>query len=166
MTNHEGDSRINSGSNEIMKALLQKRLETSWGNAKRIHSYWLKRSEGRWRLLIALLIWWLFSWQLLSTDPKLGISFLFTVFMAIYSGVIYRSREAIAFVVGGVLLGITVLPTFLGAWEAAKNGDWIAAAITVLLGLFLLYWSSTMKAGELPEFNDGRKSHQGRRTKH
>lgn len=136
-----------------MKALILKRLQTSWENAKRIHSYWLKRSEGRWRLLIALLIWVLLSWQLLSTDPKIGISFLFTVGIAIYSGVIYKSREAIAFVVGGVLLGLTVLPTFLGAWEALKNGEWIATIITFLLGLFLLYWSSTMKAGELPRFD-------------
>lgn len=134
-----------------MKEFIVRRIKQSWEEAKRIHCCWLKRKEGRTRLGIAILIYCLLSWSLLETDLKLGISFLFSGFVVIYTGVIYKRRDAIAYVIGGVILATTVLPTFLGAWKAIKNGEWLGAIIVFLLGIFLWYQSSKMKAGEPPQ---------------
>lgn len=133
-----------------MKEWLIDRLNRSIRNSLRIHNYWLRRSEGLVRLGIASLIYFLLLSSLFSTSTLLGLSFLFSGFIAIFTGVIYKSRDAMSYVLGGVLLGTTVLPTLLGAWEATKEGDWIGALIVFALGIFLWLQSSRMKGGNSP----------------
>jgi len=134
-----------------MKAWLIERLKTSLQNAFEVHSRSLQKSEGWARLGIALLIYTFVSWSLLDSNIKIGVSFLFSGFMVIYSGIIYKGRYVMAFVIGGVFLGLTVLPTFIGAWKSIRAGDWIGAMFVIFLGILLWLWSSRMKSGEPPE---------------
>lgn len=133
-----------------MKDWLIKRLRISIRNSKKIHSYWLRRNEGLVRLVIALLIYIILLPSLFGTSILLGLSFLFSGFIAIFTGVIYKGRDVMAYVLGGVLLGMTVLPTLFGAWDAVQEGDWIGAIIVFFLGVFLWLWSTRMKAGKPP----------------
>lgn len=134
-----------------MKAWLIEHLKTSLQNAFEVHSRSLRKSEGWARLGIALLIYTFVSWSLLDSNIKIGGSFLFSGFMVIYSGIIYKGRYVMAFVIGGVFLGLTVLPTFVGVWKSIRAGDWIGAMFVIFLGILLWLWSSRMKSGEPPE---------------
>lgn len=139
-----------------MKEFLIRRIKQSWDNAKRVHSSRLRTDEGRIRLGIAVLLYVLLSWSILQSDLKLGLSFLFAGFIAIYTGVIYKRRDSFAYVIGGVILATAAIPTFLDAWKAIKNGEWIGAIIVFCLAVLLWYWSSRMKAGE-PPIIEGRR---------
>jgi len=139
-----------------IKEFLVRRIKQSWKNAKKVHSSRLRKDEGRIRLVIAVVLYVLLSWALLQDDLKLGLSFLFAGFIAIYTGVIYKRQDSFAYVIGGVLLATAVLPTFLDAWKVIKNGEWIGAIIVFGLGVLLWYWSNRMKAGEPPMVEEKR----------
>lgn len=148
-----------------IKEFLIRRIKQSWKNAKRVHSSRLRTDEGRLRLGIAILIYLLLSWALLQDDLKLGLSFVFAGFIAIYTGVIYKRRDSFAYVIGGVILATAVIPTFLDAWKAIKNGEWIGAIIVFCLGVLLWYWSSRMKAGEPLDLSIDRRPKRKRKTR-
>jgi hypothetical protein len=133
-----------------IRVFFVRRLKQSWENARRVHLSRLRTDEGRIRLGIAILLYVLLSWAIVQDDLRLGFSFVFAGFIAIYTGVIYKRRDSFAYVIGGVILATAVLPTFLDAWKAIKNGEWIGAIIVFCLGILLWFWSSRMKAGEPP----------------
>jgi len=139
-----------------IKDFFMRHIKQSWENAKRVHHSRLRTDEGRFRLGIAILLYVLSSWAILQDDLKLGFSFIFAGFIAIYTGVIYKRRDSFAYVIGGVILATVVIPTLLDAWKAIKNGEWIGAIIVFCLGVLLWYWSSRMKAGE-PPIIEGRR---------
>ena len=147
-----------------MKAFLIKRIRLSWTNAKRTHSYWLKKSEGLILLLIALIIWLPLSQQLLSDDIKLGISFFIAGFMAIYSGAIYRDERVMGIVVVGVFLATIVPQLLFDAWTAFQFSDWISAIVLFGFAIYLWYWSGEMKRGRLLNESKPRKVRRGKRA--
>jgi hypothetical protein len=88
---------------------------------------------------------------LFESNWKNGISLLFSGSTAIFSGVIYKGRNVMALVVAGVLIGATVLPVFLGAWNSISGGDTVGALITAAVGVFIWIYSATLKSGNIPE---------------
>ena len=136
---------------DSLKRYLKKKGKESWRNSKRIHSVWLRKEEGWLRLGISILVLIFISWSLLDTDWKLGFSFIFAGSMAIYSGLIYKSRDVMILVLIGVILG-TVVPTLIPSlWESYSNGDYIGAVFLLGLGIVIWLWSSTLKKGNIPQ---------------
>jgi len=137
----------------------------SWGNAKKTHQKGLKKDEGRIRLAIALLVLTLFSWALIPDDTKLGLSFLFAGVMAIYAGYIYKGREVMGLVIAGVILA-TIIPSLLPSIsESYKNVDYIGMFILILFGVFIWYFSSRLKMGEIPTFEESKTTKRRSRNR-
>lgn len=131
------------------------RAKRSWGNNKKIHKRALKKSENRWRLFIAVLLYVIISWALIQDDIKLGLSFLFAGAIAIYAGHIYKDRQAMGLVLVGVALASTLIPSFFpSVKESFKQGDYIGMLILILFGIFFWYFSGQLKKGEIPDFGD------------
>ncbi len=124
----------------------------SWENNKKIHLKELKKTEGRIRFLIALLVLALFSWALIPDDTKLGLSFLFAGLMAIYAGYIYKRREVMSYVLAGVILATVIPSLFPSISEFYKRADYIGMFILIFFGIFIWYLSSRLKKGEKPNF--------------
>lgn len=143
---------------------LLERFEKSLENAKKVHSYWLSKSEGRILLLIAVFLWVIFSYALIQDSLKIGISFVITGLMVIYSGAIYRDERVMGIVVVGVFVA-TLVPQFIAdAWGAFKYGDWVSTVILLAFTIFLWYWSSVMKRGRLLEIGGSKRVKKSRRV--
>ncbi len=127
------------------------RIRQSWKNSKEAHKKGLQTGEGRIRLLIAVVLLVLFSWQLVSTDMKLGLSFVFAGSMAIYAGHIYKGEEVIGLVLGGVILASVIPTLFPVISESFSNGDYIGIAVLIVLGIVVWLWSDSLKKGEKPD---------------
>lgn len=143
---------------------LLKRFKKSLENAKKVHSYWLSKSEGRILLLIAVFLWVIFSYALIQDNLKIGISFMLAGLMVIYSGAIYRDERVMGIVVVGVFIA-TLVPQFISdAWDTFKYGDWVSTVILLVLAIFLWYWSSVMKRGRLLEIGGSKRVKKSRKV--
>ena len=125
-------------------------LYRSFNNAIKVHKRYLRKSNGLYILLFSGLIYFILSYALIKSDIKIGISFIFSGFIAIFTGAIYKYDNAIGYVLGGCALATVILPTFLGAWESFQGGDWIGALIVFGLGIILWIYSNRMKSGKPP----------------
>lgn len=126
----------------------------SWENCKKTHKKALRKSEARWCLFVALLLLVIFSWALIPGEPKLGLSFLFAGLMAIYAGYTYKDERVMGYVLIGVILA-TGIPSLLpGLAESYKKADYIGMTILIFLGIFIWYFSSRLKMGEIPDFEE------------
>ena len=137
----------------------------SWENNSEIHRKALKKSEGRWRLFIALLILTFISWAVIPDDIKLGLSFLFAGLMAIYAGYIYRHRSVMGYVFAGVILATIIPSLFPGISESYTNADYIGVLILILFGVLIWYLSSRLKMGEIPTFEEPRTERRPRKRR-
>lgn len=126
----------------------------SWENNKKVHKKALMKSENWLRLFIAILIFVIFTWGLMTDTPRIGLSFLFAGAMAIYAGYIYKGEEVMGYVLVGVLLAAAIPGLLPGLSESYKNGDFIGMLILILFGIFIWYYSSRLKKGEIPTFDD------------
>jgi hypothetical protein len=123
----------------------------SWQNSMESHRRNLKKRENQGRLAMGVLLFILFFLQLLDSDVKLAASFMFAGGMALYTGTIYKGREVMGFVLVGVVLAAT-LPNMLipGIRESFAQGNYIGMVVLIGLGIYIFYWSSTLKKGEIP----------------
>ena|GEM_PF-5726840 len=90
----------------------------------------------------------MFVCAFINSDIKLGLSFAFAGFMAIYTGVIYKGGHVIVFVIVGIILAMPVPPMVLEGLKLGIRGDWISAITLFILGLCLWILSSRLKKGE------------------
>jgi hypothetical protein len=125
-------------------------LYRSYKNAIKIHKRNLKKDSGVYILLGSLFIYLILSWSLINSDIKIGLSFIFSGFIAIYTGAIYKYHNVIGYVLVGCALASVIIPTFLGAWESFQGGDWIGALIVFVFGIILWIYSNQMKSGKPP----------------
>jgi hypothetical protein len=134
-----------------IKGWILKCAKASFENAIKIHKYHLRKQSGWYNLIFAIIIYLAFAASLVSSDIKIGLSFIFSGFMALYTGVIYKGEHVMGYVLVGVILGTTVLPTLSEGWKSGIHGDWISAIVVFCLGVYLWVQSSRLKKGELPE---------------
>jgi len=126
----------------------------SWENNKIVHQKALKKSENILRLVIAIFILLIFSYSLIPDVPGLGLSFFFAGLMAIYAGYIYKGEHVMGYVLAGVILA-SVIPSFLpGISDSYKKSDYIGMLVLILFGMFIWYFSSRLKKGEIPDFEE------------
>lgn len=135
-----------------MRQFIKERAVKSWQNSLRSHRFYLKKDENKLRLAIAAGLFLYFFTYLLDTDWKLAVSFMFAGGMALYSGVVYKGREVMGFVLVGVVLAAT-LPNVLvpGIRESFSQGNYVGTAILIGVGIYLFNSSSTLKKGSIPE---------------
>jgi hypothetical protein len=134
-----------------IKKWLLEHLKASFRNAKKVHGRSLKTSDGWIRLVIALSLYLLLSYALISDDIKLGLSFIFSGFMVIYSGTIYKGGQVMGYVLLGVILGTVVTAFISESWHSVVGGDWIGSIILFSVGVFLWVGSSRLKSGKPPD---------------
>ena len=129
---------------------LIRRVKRSYAPSREIHLISLRHKEGWLRLAIALALAAFISWQLLRYDLKTGILFSLSSCLAIYSGMIYKSRVAIFLVLIGAIMGalaFTVVPRLVLWW----GGDWIVLGVYVLIMLSIWLWSVWLKRVKVPK---------------
>lgn len=130
---------------------LVRRAKESYPRARYIHGIALKHKEARIRLAIAIGLAAVIAWQLLRYDLKIGLSFTLSSFLAIYSGLIYKTRAAIALVLLAAFLGalaFSLLPRLL---RSIENSDYVGMIAMLLIILFVWLWAQRLRDVEIPK---------------
>ena len=130
---------------------LARRIKKSFLRSRQIHRISLKRKEGWIRLAIALALAMVIAGQLMRSDVKIGTAFTFSCFMAIYSGLIYKSRAAIVLVLVAVILGVMAFSLVPYLKESIDNGDYIGTGVVLLVMVAIWLWSVKLKWAEVPK---------------
>jgi len=130
---------------------LAKRAKKSYPRARYIHGIALKHKEAKIRLAIAITLTVIIDWQLLRYDLKIGLSFTLSSFLAIYSGLIYKTRAAIVLVLLAGFLGalaFSLLPRLL---RSIENSDYMGMIAMLLIILFVWLWAQRLRDVEIPK---------------
>ena len=135
---------------KIIRFLIR-RIKRSLQRSRQLHSISLRRKEGWLRLAIALALAALISWQLMRSDIKTGTAFTFSCFMAIYSGLIYKSRAAIILVLVAVFLGVLAFSLIAYLKSSIRSGDYIGMGVVLLVMVSIWLWSVKLKWAEVPK---------------
>jgi hypothetical protein len=90
------------------------------------------------------------AWQLLRNDLKMGISFSIASFLAIYSGIIYKSRAAIVLVIVGIIMGTLAFRLVPELQNRFASGDYVGLGIILFIMLVIWMWAQSLKEGEVP----------------
>jgi len=90
------------------------------------------------------------AWQLLRYDLKMGISFSIASSLAIYSGIIYKSRAAIVLVIVGIILGTLAFQLVPELRNRIENGDYMGLGVILFVMLVIWIWSQNLKEGVVP----------------
>ena len=114
----------------------------------------LRRRDNKW-VWVGLCI--LFTFILLPILTKeafydsflLGLSFIWSAFLAISFAYILKNPLLMIIVYVGVIFGRQVMTLFTTAKEEAIGGNVIGALIVIGLGIYLITWANRMKRGEL-----------------
>ncbi|MFC1951054.1 hypothetical protein ACFLXN_01425 [Chloroflexota bacterium] len=130
---------------------LLRRLKGSFVRSRQIHRISLKRKEGWLRLAIAVALAGLIAWQLLRTEFKTGITFCLSSSLAIYSGLIYKSRAAIVLVLVGAMLGVLAFSLVPYLQKSVGSGDYIGVGVVLVVMLSIWLWSSRLKKADIPD---------------
>ena len=80
-----------------------------------------------------------------SDSFLLGLSFIWSSFLAISFAYILRNPLLMILVYVGVVFGREIMTLFTTAKEAATSGNFIGALIVFSLGVYLIAWTSRMK---------------------
>jgi hypothetical protein len=79
----------------------------------------------------------------------LGLSFIWSAFLAISFAYILRNPLVMILVYVGVVFGREVMTIFTAAKAEATSGNLIGALIVFALGIYLITWANRMKRGEV-----------------
>jgi hypothetical protein len=84
-----------------------------------------------------------------SDSFLLGLSFMWSAFLAISFAYILRNPLVMILVYVGVIFGREVMTIFTAAKEEATSGNLIGAVVVFALGIYLVVWANRMKRGEV-----------------
>ncbi len=84
-----------------------------------------------------------------SDSFLLGLSFIWSSFLAISFAYILRNPLLMILVYVGVVFGREIMTLFTTAKEEATRGNMIGALIVFGLGVYLITWANRMKRGEI-----------------
>ena len=138
---------------ELMLRLLRwyfDRVATSWNRELRR----LGRRENKWVWVGLCILFALFLLPYLTKEAfadsfLLGISFLWSAFLAVSFAYILKNPALMIIVYVGVVFGRQVMTIFTAAKEEATSGNVIGAIIVFGLGIYLITWANRMKRGDI-----------------
>jgi len=131
---------------------LTKRAQESFVRARQIHGIALKHKEAKIRLATAIALAAVIAWQLYRYDLKMvGLSFTLSSFLAIYSGLIYKTRAAIVLVLLAVFLGVLAFSLMPYLLRSIENSDYMGMIAMLLIILFVWLWAQRLRDVELPK---------------
>lgn len=84
-----------------------------------------------------------------SDSFLLGLSFVWSSFLAISFAYILRNPLLLIIVYIGVIFGREIMTLFTTAKEAAAGGNILGAIIVFCLGIYLITWANRMKRGHI-----------------
>ncbi len=114
----------------------------------------LGNRDNKW-LWIGLCIFFSFfllpylSKEAFSDSFLLGLSFIWSSFLAISFAYILKNPLLMIMVYVGVVFGRQIITLFTTAQEEATRGNMIGALIVFGLGVYLIMWANRMKRGEI-----------------
>jgi len=84
-----------------------------------------------------------------SDSFLLGLSFVWSSFLAISFAYILRNPLLMIIVYVGVIFGREIITLFTTAKEEVTRGNIIGAVIVFCLGIYLITWANRMKRGDI-----------------
>lgn len=113
----------------------------------------LKDRENKWLLVILSIIFTIilfpyFTEVAFSDSFWLGLSFVWSAFLAVSFAYILRNPILLIFVYAGVVWGRSIIPLFTTAKEEATRGNLIGALIIFALGVYLIVKANQLKTWE------------------
>jgi len=84
-----------------------------------------------------------------SDSFLLGLSFIWSAFLAISFAYILKNPLLMILVYVGVVFGRQIMTLFTTAKEEATSGNVIGALIVFGLGIYLITWANRMKRGDI-----------------
>ena len=126
------------------------RVVTSWNRELRR----LGRRENKWLWVGLCIFFALFLLPYLTKEAffdsfLLGLSFLWSAFLAISFAYILKNPQLMMLVYVGVVFGRQILTLFTTAKEEAISGNVVGALIVFGLGVYLIMWANRMKRGDV-----------------
>jgi hypothetical protein len=126
------------------------RVVTSWNRELRR----LRRRDNKWVWVGLCIFFSLFLLPYLAKEAfadsfLLGLSFLWSAFLAISFAYILNNPLLMILVYIGVVFGRHVMTIFTAAKEEATSGNVIGAIIVFSLGVYLIAWANRMKRGDI-----------------
>ena len=124
------------------------RVITSWhGEISRLGD------RNRWLWVILCIFFTIFliphlAKEAFSDSLLLGLSFIWSTFLAVSFGYILRNPLLLIVVYVGVIFSREIISIFTSAKEEVVGGNWIGAAILMLLGVYLIAMANRLKRGE------------------
>ena len=114
----------------------------------------LGRRDNKWLwvgmcIFFALFLLPYLTKEAFSDSFLLGLSFLWSAFLAISFAYILKNPLLMIIVYVGVVFGRQVMTLFTTAKEEATSGNVIGALIVFGLGVYLITWANRMKKGEV-----------------
>jgi hypothetical protein len=112
-----------------------------------------KRKNGWFRIIVYILfnsiLFMILTEEAFKIGFLLGMSFIWSSFIAISFAYVLNNPLVIVLVFVGVVLGREIIPVFYSAKTEVVNGNIIGALIVFALGIVLLIWANRLKKGEL-----------------
>jgi len=127
------------------------RASTSW----RRELSKLGRRDNKWVwiglcILFSLLLFPILTREAFNDSFLLGLSFVWSGFLALSFAYILRNPQVMIIVYVGVIFGREVVNTILGATkDEMTRGNIVGALIVVALGIYLITWANRMKKGDI-----------------
>jgi hypothetical protein len=84
-----------------------------------------------------------------SDSLLLGLSFVWSSFLAVSFAYILRNPLVMIIVYVGVVFGRQIMMVFTAAKEEAAAGEIVGAIIVFCLGIYLVTWANRMKRGDI-----------------
>jgi len=126
------------------------RVVTSWNRELRR----LGRRDNKWLwvglcLFFAIFLLPYLTKEAFSDSFLLGLSFLWSAFLAISFAYILKNPLLLILVYVGVVFGRQIMTLFTTAKEEATSGNVVSALIVFGLGVYLIMWANRMKRGDI-----------------
>lgn len=115
----------------------------------------LGRRENKWVwvglcILFSLILFPILTKAAFDDSFLLGISFLWSGFLALSFAYVLKHPQVMIIVYLGVIFGREVTNTIFGAAkEEMTRGNIIGALIVMALGIYLITWANRMKRGDI-----------------
>ena len=125
------------------------RVVASW--REEIKQLGKSNNKGLWIVLCIFFTLFLLPYltkEAFSDSFLLGLSFVWSSFLAISFAYILRHPLLLILVYVAVVFGREIMPLFTAAKEEAVMGNIIGALIVFGLGVYLVIWANGMKKGE------------------
>lgn len=126
------------------------RVAASWrGELSRLRS---RNNKWLWIGLCIFFAFFLIPYlgrKAFSESLLLGVSFVWSTFLAFSFGYILRNPLLIILVYVGAVFGAEVTDLFVTAKEVATSGDIVGATILIGLGIYLILRVNRMERGEV-----------------